>query len=133
MPRRSYSVVHRSYHRFHTIRLERNHDKNDKNRKYAGCKPRYFIYDLQDFLLDPKVFHDTIRGSYCISLGCNRIVFQILASHKPITHRSGHDTTYFLMELTVHDSYACTVCIICTRFSVIFLSIMILCMYMILC
>jgi hypothetical protein len=63
------------------------------------CQLRYFIYDLRDFLLRPEVFHDTIRGSYGISLGRNQIVLQILTSlpdHYPITPRSGHDTIWYL-------------------------------------
>jgi hypothetical protein len=52
----------------------------DTNCKNAGCKPRYFIYNLWDFILHPKAFHDTIRDSYCVSSGHNRIILHILTS-----------------------------------------------------
>jgi hypothetical protein len=67
------------------------------NRENAVCKPRYFIYDPRDFLLRPEVFHDPIRGLYCVSLGRNRIVLQILMSqtdHAPIRTRYDMILTY---------------------------------------
>jgi hypothetical protein len=65
-------------------------------------KKRDFIYDLQNFLLRPEVFHNTIRGSYCISSGRNQIVLQILTSQTDHTPIRTHTIWYLLiMELAV--------------------------------
>jgi hypothetical protein len=56
------------------------------NRENAGCNPRYFIYDPQDFLLCPgEALHDTISGCTLFPRGIR--LYQISTSqtdHAPI-------------------------------------------------
>jgi hypothetical protein len=81
------------------------------NRENASCKPRDFIYDPRDFLLCPEVFHDKIRGLYCISSGRNRIVLQILTTqtdHALIRTRYDLIPTYGTGCRCVKDESPCT-------------------------